>query len=298
MGAVELVRFLEVHAEEAAGDRVPERRAAGLVDDAAQLGQHLVGEAVAVPPDEQIAAAREQHAEPARALGRVEEQAADFRAALEIGAERQHLGAEGAAELGRGLGERADPVGIERLLGADPAEDLAGAADLPGLAILQHEDEQVAGGIARSRAAKASSERDELGDERALVGGQVGEAAAGQLGHLVDRLEILVPRRPDPEAHKASPAASRRMVSADKPGALGQAFDDQIFLGRMDRAAARAHRVDHRHAAGGDIVAVADAARVAPADLLAEVGAAAPDQLEQPRRLRSSIGLGGRPKPP
>ena len=39
-----------------------------------------------------------------------------------------------------------------------------------------------------------------------------------------------------------------------------------IRRSRVDGAAARAHRVDHRHAAGGDIVAVADAAGVAPAD--------------------------------
>ena len=78
-----------------------------------------------------------------------------------------------------------------------------------------------------------------------------------------------------------------------RAGALGQAGDDQKFLVAADGAAARAHRVDHGHAAGGDIVAVADPAGVAPADLLAEVGAAAADELEQ------SHGLGverlGRP---
>ena len=109
------VRLLEAHAEEAAGDRVPEGRAAGLVDHAAQLGEDRVGEARAVQLDEQIAAAREQHAEPAGALAGMEEQAADLRAALEIGAQAQHLGAEGLAELRRGLGQGADPVGVEGL---------------------------------------------------------------------------------------------------------------------------------------------------------------------------------------
>ena len=53
----------------------------------------------------------------------------------------------------------------------------------------------------------------------------------------------------------------------------------------MDRTAARAHRVDHRHAAGRDIVAVAHAAGVAPAYVLAEIGAAAADEFKQPQSL-------------
>ena len=68
--------------------------------------------------------------------------------------------------------------------------------------------------------------------------------------------------------------------------ALGQAVDDQIFLAAVDLAAAHAHRVDHRHAAGGDVVAVAHAAGRLPADRLAEVGAGLADQLEQALRLR------------
>ena len=49
----------------------------------------------------------------------------------------------------------------------------------------------------------------------------------------------------------------------------------------VDLAAAHAHRVDHRHAAGGDIVAVAHPAGRLPADRLAEVGAGLLDQVEQ-----------------
>src|SRR5690606_33448429 len=103
---------------------------------------------------------------------------------------------------------------VEGLAQADPAEHLACAADLAGLGILQHEDEQVALGAVlgpRQRLVGAG----QLGDQCALVGGQVGEPAAGQLGHLVDRLEILRPCRAHPEAHRPSPLASRKMVSAD-----------------------------------------------------------------------------------
>ena len=47
------------------------------------------------------------------------------------------------------------------------------------------------------------------------------------------------------------------MVSADKRGALGQLSTIRNSSMLMDLAAAHAHRVDHGHAAGGDIVAVA-----------------------------------------
>ena len=94
-------------------------------------------------------------------------------------------------------------------------------------------------------------------------------------------------------------------------GALGQAVDDQIFLHRMNASAAHAHRVDHRDAAGGDIIAVAHPAGRLPADRLAKVGAGLLDQPEQALRLpgssawaagRNGRGRGSRhharPRPP
>src|SRR4029453_5656266 len=54
----------------------------------------------------------------------------------------------------------------------------------------------------------------QLGDQGSPIRGQVGETASGQLGHLVDRAEILAVGRPYAEAHAA--CASRRIVSADK----------------------------------------------------------------------------------
>ncbi len=61
-----------------------------------------LGEARAVHGDEQIAAAREQHAEPAGALVGVEEQPADFARSFEIGDQAQHFGADRALQF---LGE-------------------------------------------------------------------------------------------------------------------------------------------------------------------------------------------------
>ena len=94
---------------------------------------------------------------------------------------------------------------------------------------------------------------------------------------------------------RTSPAASRRMVSADSCARSARLSTIRYSSARMDRAAAHAHRVDHRHAAGGDVVAVADAAGRPPADRLAELGAAALDQREQLfRRLHRSAWAGGR----
>ena len=252
-----------------------------LVDHAAKLRQHLVGEALAMELDEQIAAARQQHAEAARPLGRMEEQAAHFRASLEIGAQGQHFGAEGLAELRRGLGEGADPVGIER---ASTMPTRLNTWQVPRICLVSafsstntNSSPSGAALLVRERLLRAR----QLGDQGALVGGQVGEAAAGQLGHLVDRLEILVSRRPHPEAHKPSPCASLRIVSADRRARSARLSTIRYSAIRMDGAAANAHRVDDGHAAGGDVVAVAHAAGIAPADRLAEIGAAARDQREQ-----------------
>ena len=150
--ALNSIGILKVHAEEAACQPIPEGRTARFVDDAAQLGQDAVGKARAVRADEQVAAAREQQPEPAGALAGVEEQAADLARALEVGGERQHLGAKGAAELAAVLGQRAEPVAVERVLLADVGEHLAGAADLAGVGVLQHEARTVRRRAYRRRA--------------------------------------------------------------------------------------------------------------------------------------------------
>ena len=72
---------------------------AGFVHDAAKLGQRSVAEARAMLLHEQIAAAREQRAPAAGAQLGMEEQAADFGRAFEVGGQRQRLVAEGLAEL-------------------------------------------------------------------------------------------------------------------------------------------------------------------------------------------------------
>ena len=93
------------------------------------------------------------------------------------------------------------------------------------------------------------------------------------------------------------PPASRRMVSADRAARSARLSTIRYSSVAVDLAAAHAHRVDHRHSAGRDIVAVADPAGRLPGDRLAEVGAGLLDQLEQ-RSASGVSGLGGRPKPP
>jgi hypothetical protein len=55
---------------------------AALVHDSAKLGQHRVAEALAVRLDEQVARARQHHAEAAGAFVRMEKQAADLARSL------------------------------------------------------------------------------------------------------------------------------------------------------------------------------------------------------------------------
>ena len=140
---IERVRLVEAHAEKAPGDAVPEGRVAGIVDDPAQLGQNAVGKARAVQADEQIAAAREQHAEAPGTLVRVEEQPADLARTFQIGDQAQDLGAEGAAQLGAVLGQRAEAIAIERPFLPDLGEQLAGPANLAGFGVLEHQHEQL-----------------------------------------------------------------------------------------------------------------------------------------------------------
>src|SRR5262245_18935743 len=173
----------------------------------------MLAEACAMQRDEQVAAACKQSAEASGTSRRVKEQAANFRAAFKVGGERQGLVAEGFGELRAGLGERAQMIGVEGLDDPDLAEDLAGALDRARLRVLEHEQVEI-GRLLIFPAAKAIVGTCELGDERMLVGGQAGETAAGELGHLVDRGEILAAGRADQIVHTAS-LARRRMVSAE-----------------------------------------------------------------------------------
>src|SRR3982751_1556074 len=143
----------------------------------------------------------------------MEEQAADFRRAFEIGCQRQRLVAEDLAELGTALGQRTQMVAVKGLDDTDLAEHLAGAADFAALQILEHEDVEVAA-LLVAYAAERRIRSGELGDQGRTVGRQVGEPATGELRHLVDGLEVIAVCRADAEAHAAS-AARRRMVSAD-----------------------------------------------------------------------------------
>jgi len=79
---------------------------------------------------------------------------------------------------------------------------------------------------------------------------------------------------------------SLQIAEQNADGTLGKAVDDQIFVRRMDRAAARAHGVDHGHPARGDVVAVADPAARLPGDRLAQRLAAVAHQSEQFQRRR------------
>ena len=80
-GANQAPGFLKAHAEEAAGEAIPEGRTTRLVNHPAQFGENLVAKPGPVFLDEQIAAAGEQHAQSAGAFDTL---SATRRALLEI----------------------------------------------------------------------------------------------------------------------------------------------------------------------------------------------------------------------
>ena len=119
-----------------------------------------------------------------------QEQPADLAGTIQIGGQGQHFGAEGAAQLAAMLGQRAEAVGIKRPLRADLAEDLAGAADLPGLGIFQHEQEQIIGDavlVPRETGRGAL----QPGRQRGAIRRQIGQPAAGGQRHGIDGLQII-----------------------------------------------------------------------------------------------------------
>ncbi len=87
------------------------------------------------------------------------------------------------------LRQRAEPVAVEGVKLADLGEDLAGAAHFAGRGVFEHEHEQFVGERAFA-AHKGGAAPVQLGAQRAAVRGQVGEAAAGQLGHFVKMLQV------------------------------------------------------------------------------------------------------------
>src|SRR5687768_3061849 len=113
------------------------------------------------------------------------------------------------------LRQRRAAVRVERPLLADLAHQLAGAAHLAGRSVLEHQHELL---VAERVALVAPGRLGalELAGEGLAVGGQVGEAAAGQLGHLVERLEVVGPRGPEAKAHRRPSVARRWRTSADK----------------------------------------------------------------------------------
>ena len=136
---METVGLGEFQIEEAPCKPFPERRDAFGFLIAAQLGEHLCGEALAVQRHEQIAAAREQHAEARAPQVRHQEQPAHLARPGEIVHEIEHVGRDDSLQLAAILGEPRDLVAVEGLLGADAGEDERRARDAAALAILQHE---------------------------------------------------------------------------------------------------------------------------------------------------------------
>jgi hypothetical protein len=138
--------------------------------------------------DEQVAAAGEQQAEPAGALIGVEEQPADLARSFKIGDEAEHVGAHRAVEFLRMLGQGAEAVGIERPALAHLAISWQVPRTAPVRAFSSTKTNSSSASVSSSLAQRRLG-AFQLGAS-AAIGRQVGEAAAGQLGHFVKRLKI------------------------------------------------------------------------------------------------------------
>src|SRR3546814_7165508 len=108
----------------------------------------------------------------------------------------------------------ADAIGVEGPTLPDLPENLAGAAHLAAVEILEHHQIEFVARIFLFRR-EARLGALQLGAERLSVGGQVGEAAAGQLRHLVNALQVARYGRPDHIIQNIPRSAILIMVRAD-----------------------------------------------------------------------------------
>ena len=169
----------------------------------------------------------------------------------------------------------------------------------PVSTVLEHEDEQVVGSASRPRARSASAALASLATRVPLVRRQVGEAAAGQLGHFVERVEIVA-RAPARTRKLTRPLRGEAQDGERRQArALGQAVDDQIFLHRCGsrrraRPSCRPPARRRRRYCCRRTRRRCRASRSPGRDRRRQLA----DQIEQCLGLAGSIGLGGRPKPP
>ena len=134
--------------------------------------------------------------------------------------------------------------------------------------------------------------------ERALVGRQVGEAAAGQLRHLVDRLEILVPRRRGPGSSQTLPIGQpqdrqRRQAARARPGCRRSDIPRSEWI-----APPRAPIVSTTGTPQAAILLPSQTPPVSRQPIGWPRSAPQLFTSSNRRVVAASIGLGGRPKPP
>ena len=78
VNGIELIGVLKIHAKKTSGKAIPEWRSARLINQAAQLGNRAFSKTRAMFADEEVAAPRDEHTKPARALAGVKKKPADF----------------------------------------------------------------------------------------------------------------------------------------------------------------------------------------------------------------------------
>ena len=119
--------------------RVPEGGSPVGVNHAAKLGDHDRVEILQMIGHEQKPRQRQQPAVATTAVGGRKKQAAHFAGAIMLLQQMQRADGLADVQLRRRMYGAFQPIAVERIEPADLGDDPAGAGDLPGGGIFQHE---------------------------------------------------------------------------------------------------------------------------------------------------------------
>ena len=232
----QLVRVREIHPEEVPPQAFPERRRTLIIDNAAQLRQHLVAEAFRRRRHQQVARLRGQPPRSAAAVIRLQEQRADFREADIFIRQHQrvHVEPQVARRMAR-LRQRDDAVVEEGLVDPRPRFHRRTPDDLAGLHVFHHHQVFAELQVALPAVEGAVGFLQPLPQDR-FIHRQAGKSGSGQFRQLGQRVQIIQPRgthhigrrhgqRPIRSLMRrpsSRPSASRFRISADSSARSGK----------------------------------------------------------------------------
>ena len=226
------------HLEELGADRIPERRLAFAVGEAADLRHRLRAEADRIGRDQHQPRERQQPPTPAAARLALDEQRAELGVAVIVVDEEQQVEFDLHALLRRDLGVARDAVGIEGPLDAEIGEDAGGAQQF---AVLLHHQE-IAFVLRRQRAARESRKRALDPRRHRLARGWHGQhARIDARDHRLEPVEVAAGGRADDCVVMADGLA---LGGELRQRLLPEEFHGGAQIFRADAAAARRFYVE------------------------------------------------------